>query len=298
MSGESKSKRKGIRILVAGVALSALGLGTWWFLNRAKATQNGFNPAQDEPDEELPASSPGKQKSPAPTVKPPASDFPLNKGSKSERVKQLQLTLINRFGKELLPKFGADGYFGTELLTALQSKSIAVPVTEAAFTTLTSVDPKIVVDGLIRGLNANNFALTYTYLKMIRNTAEYKKAGDLFRARRFNGVETSIPTALFRKFTIAYQKEMFDALLTGQIGLKKEGEKYVFPSAATVSGFLHDRRIITARPTRVWARAKHPLSVGTHTILGREIASTNGITEFETTDGYRLFVVTGHVRFL
>jgi hypothetical protein len=298
MSGESKSKRKGIRILVAGVALSALGLGTWWFLNRSKANNSGFKLAQDEPEDQQPASSPGKQKSPAPTVKPPASDFPLIKGSKNERVKQLQLILINRFGKELLPKYGADGYFGTELLTALQSKNIPVPVTEAAFTTLTSVDPKIIVDGLIRGLNANNFALTYTYLKMIRNTAEYKKAGDLFRSRRYNGVETSIPTALFRKFTIAYQKEMFDTLLTGQIGLKKEGEKYVFPSSSTVSGFLHDRRIITARPTRVWARAKHPLSVGINTILGREISSTNGITEFETADGYRLFVVTGHVRFL
>jgi hypothetical protein len=296
MSGESKPKRKGIRILIAGVALSALGLGTWWYLKRAKANNN--LPAFDT-DPEMQSQAPADNRLPStPKPKAPASDFPLIKGSKNDKVKQLQTLLIQRFGKSLLPKFGADGYFGTELLTALQSKNIPVPVTEQAFTTLTSIDPKAIVDGIIRGLNNNNFAVAYGYLKQIRNTAEYKTAGELFRARRYGGVETSIPTALLRKFTQAYQKQMFDNILLNQIGLIKDGEKYAFPNANVVSGFLHDARIITTRPTRVWARAKHPLSVGVNTILGREIQSTDGITEFETIDGYRLFVITGHIRFL
>jgi hypothetical protein len=47
----------------------------------------------------------------------PASDFPLKKGSKGALVQRLQLAI----GTSNLPKFGADGDFGTETQTALKA---------------------------------------------------------------------------------------------------------------------------------------------------------------------------------
>jgi hypothetical protein len=47
----------------------------------------------------------------------PASDFPLKKGSKGALVQRLQLAI----GTSNLPKFGADGDFGTETQNALKA---------------------------------------------------------------------------------------------------------------------------------------------------------------------------------
>jgi hypothetical protein len=45
------------------------------------------------------------------------AEFPLKKGSKGASVKRLQLAL----GKDKLPKFGADGDFGSETLNAVKN---------------------------------------------------------------------------------------------------------------------------------------------------------------------------------
>lgn len=300
MTTEIKPKKnKGVRILVAGVALSALGLGTWYLISRNKSkskTSGGEFPEAgfSTPDSgSKPAAGNAANNSYRET---PASDFPLKKGSKGEKVKQLQKLLIEQFGAGILPKYGADGFFGNELLVALQSKSISVPVTEADFTTLSKVDPKTVATDLKKHITANDFNSTISTLKKIRNTTEYTDVGKQFRALRYGGVETSIPTALLRKFTTTIQQSQIDTILTTNIGLTKSGDKYSIPSGTAGFGRLRDGRIITTRPTRVWARARHPLSVGKETILGREVSSSNGITEFETIDGYRLFVITDHIR--
>jgi hypothetical protein len=68
-----------------------------------------------------------------------ASDFPLKKGSKGALVQRLQLAI----GTSNLPKFGADGDFGTETQTALK-----------AITGKTQVDSLAEIDGVAakRGL--------------------------------------------------------------------------------------------------------------------------------------------------
>jgi hypothetical protein len=69
----------------------------------------------------------------------PASDFPLKKGSKGALVQRLQLAI----GTSNLPKFGADGDFGTETQTALK-----------AITGKTQVDSLLEIDAIAskRGL--------------------------------------------------------------------------------------------------------------------------------------------------
>ena len=53
------------------------------------------------------------------TSTPPASSFPLKKGSKGELVQRLQLAI----GTSKLPRFGADGDFGTETQNALKAST-------------------------------------------------------------------------------------------------------------------------------------------------------------------------------
>ena len=55
---------------------------------------------------------------PSPTPSPSTSVFPLRKGSKGEKVRELQ-KLIVRFDKNALPKFGVDSDFGSETEIAL-----------------------------------------------------------------------------------------------------------------------------------------------------------------------------------
>lgn len=55
------------------------------------------------------------------------SVFPLQKGNKGSKVKELQLALL-KYDKNILPKYGADGDFGSEteaaVLKALKKKRI------------------------------------------------------------------------------------------------------------------------------------------------------------------------------
>ena len=55
------------------------------------------------------------------TNKPVSSSFPLKKGSRGTLVKQVQ-TLLMKLDSKNLPKFGADGSFGTETETAIQKE--------------------------------------------------------------------------------------------------------------------------------------------------------------------------------
>lgn len=62
---------------------------------------------------------PSPEPTPEPTPTPSAKDnFPLKKGSKGARVSQVQSILL-KIDKSLLPKFGADGDFGTETEAAV-----------------------------------------------------------------------------------------------------------------------------------------------------------------------------------
>ena len=54
------------------------------------------------------------------TVIQKTDEFPLKKGSKGENVRKLQEGLIAKYGAQILPKYGVDGDFGSEVLNALK----------------------------------------------------------------------------------------------------------------------------------------------------------------------------------
>jgi peptidoglycan hydrolase-like protein with peptidoglycan-binding domain len=52
------------------------------------------------------------------------SGFPIQKGSKGAEVRTLQNALISKYGASILPRFGADGDFGSETVAALSGKGL------------------------------------------------------------------------------------------------------------------------------------------------------------------------------
>ncbi len=290
------------RVLIGGIALGALGFGAYKFFEWMKQNKNGnsvndlfpsngdnfsLSPASDTPKNNSGTKTP-------PYSSTPASDFPLKRGSKGEKVRQLQEALIAKFGKAILPKYGADKQFGSELENALRAKGLPATIDEQQFSILTSVDTTDTATKIYDALTKKDFSATVAGLKTLRDTKDYKTVGDQFKAKRFNGVSTTLVTGALNTFPDPSQKQQIQ-LEFSRMGLKFDGSKWSVPEG--VAG-LPVRQIMATRPTKVWQNAKHALSVGTNVVLGREIASSGGITLFDTVDGFRLYVMTGHVCYM
>ena len=85
--------------IIAGI-VGAVGI---YFILKYYIDKKKGEPQKDEPI------------NPSPIAK---DDFPLKKGSKGARVTQVQ-SLLLKIDKKLLPKFGADGDFGSETEEAI-----------------------------------------------------------------------------------------------------------------------------------------------------------------------------------
>src|SRR5215471_5972379 len=137
--GNKKQQKK--RIILTSLAVGAagiLGYFGWQYFNKKKQSKTGPDLDEILKSSAVTAASPGSMKEainiPTPKIKPAvfkttnpvqeASDFPLQKGSKGENVRLVQQALIAKYGKSILPKYGADGDFGTETINALKGKGL------------------------------------------------------------------------------------------------------------------------------------------------------------------------------
>lgn len=123
---KSSSKRKSM-IKNALIALGLLGLGTGAFM-LLKPKKNSDTARLNEFD----SSTSDTSFSPSPSGNG-GSTFPLREGSRSEAVRQLQNALIRKYGKSILPRFGADGWMGKETIAALKSKGLKTNIDAVEF---------------------------------------------------------------------------------------------------------------------------------------------------------------------
>jgi len=107
------------------VSLSVLAIGGvaayLYFQNKKKKTEEAANGGSNSvtTPTNTGAIPIGKN---TPTTPPPSisQDFPLMRGAKNSSVKRLQEALIGYYGSSILPKYGADGDYGSELAAAVQ----------------------------------------------------------------------------------------------------------------------------------------------------------------------------------
>jgi len=220
------------------------------------------------------------------------ADFPLKKGSKGEKVRQLQEALIAKYGKSILPKYGADGGFGSETISALKKAGFPTTVSESIFHVLTQsmqADGAAIGKELVKATDDKNFTAVMTALKKMGSTSDYTAANAVFKTYYINGVRKTIVNGLLDTFDTDTQKQQikFEFL---RIGLQFNGSQW---SLSGLGGFP----IITIRQAPIWINARRKVDVPPRVVLGNEISRRLDYTLFENQGQYFL-VPTRCVRYV
>jgi peptidoglycan hydrolase-like protein with peptidoglycan-binding domain len=297
-SGKKQQKKKIIVATVAVGAAGILGYFGWQYLkkrNEGKKTGDidsvlkTINKTSDY--EVSPVYNPPKPKATinsstsTPKTTIDVSGFPIKKGSKGNNVRLLQEALIAKYGKSILPKYGADGDFGTETANALKKAGLPATINESTFNVLTQavkVDGSSLGKDLYSATVAKNYSKVLSLLKKMQSVEDYTSANEVFKKDRINGVRQTIVNGLLNTFITDTQKQQikFEFL---RIGLQFDGSKW------SLSGF-DGKSIVTTANTTVWVNATEGVKVPARMVLGNEVTRRLDYTLFENNGKY--FLVT------
>lgn len=320
----SSKKQQTKKIIIASVAISAAGIlgyfGWQYFKKKRAATKNGdldmllqsgivpqpggskpATPAYTPPyvppyvPPVRPAASSSSStysSSPTPTASNAAQGFPLKKGSKGNNVRLVQQALISKYGKSILPKYGADGDFGSETLAALRKAGLPDTINESTFNVLTQgnkPDSTEIGKPLYDAAAAKNYSKALSLLKQMQTVDDYTKANEVFKQYRLGAVRQTIVNGLLNTFTSTAQKEAIRMEFL-RMGLQYDGSKW------SLSG-LDGLPVMTIEPTTVWINAAEGVKVPARMVLGNEVSKRLDYTLFENGGKYFL-VQTKSIQYL
>lgn len=224
---------------------------------------------------------------------PKASDgFPLKRGSKGDKVKALQEALIEKFGKTIMPRYGADGFFGAEMIAALKKLKLPASINETTYNVLVQghVSSKTTsAQKLYEAATKSDFKTALALLKTIKSKDEYQQVGKEFKNYRINGVRQTLVNGMLNSFTKDEQKQSirFEFI---RMGLQYDGNKW------SLSG-LGGLPVITTEETTVWLNANNGVKVPNKMVLGNEVSRKLDYTLFENNGKYFL-VQSKYIKYL
>lgn len=300
----SVKKQKKKKIIVTTLAVGAtgiLGYFGWQYLKKKKQTKkddiDSLIKNIDKPivlSNDTTTTKP-KVKTTTTFYKPTDrnDEFPLKKGSKGDTVRKLQEALIAKYGKQTLPKYGADGDFGSETTNALTKLGLPTTITESTFNVIVQgvpqVNPSSIGKDLFNAASAKDFNKTLAALKNLKSVDDYSSANEQFKQNRLNGVHQTIVNGLLNTFTTDSQKQKikFEFL---RMGLQFDGSKW---SLSGIDGLP----IVTTIPTTVWVNATESVKVPARMVLGNEVSKRLDYTLFENKGKYFL-VQTKNIKYL
>lgn len=233
-------------------------------------------------------------KSSGATTTSATSGFPLKKGSKGALVKSLQQALISKYGAGILPKYGADGDFGTETATALSKSGLPSVLDESNYYLIvqgssSASDKSDLASKLLSAATAANFSNLLSLLKQMSTKEDYKQVNAVFSQSRLRGVRQTLVNGLLTTFSNESQKQQIRYEFI-RMGLRYDGNKW------SLDG-LDGRTIITIEPTNIWISANEKMSVPNKMVLGAEISKKLDYTLFENKGRYFL-VSTKSIKYL
>ena len=286
-SQKQSTKKSNKNLVLLGLGTAATLVLSYFGWNYWKQNHNNSSP-QDSTGNDIPDSNPTSYKRKA-NAKPSTTEttnvFPLKKGSKGDKVKALQQALINNYGAGILPKYGADGDFGSELSTALKAKALPDTIDESTFNVIvkgSSPDPAQTALQLYAAAIKKDYNKVMALLKTIHNTSDYKAVSNVFMNNyRINGVRQTLVNGMLNSFADASQKQAIRFAFTS-MGLKYDGSKW------SLAGLEEHLTIITNRPSKVWKDPKHYVEVPPNMVLGKEVSKRNNFTLFENGNQYFL----------
>lgn len=312
-TNKKQQKKKIVLTTLAVGAAGILGYFGWQYYKKKKEKSN------DEPDvifkkkpmQEIPPvviDTPRYNPVPRPKIKtkpkytpnndypvidiPVSRDgFPLKRGSKGDKVKNLQEALIAKYGKQILPRYGADGDFGSEMAVALKKLKIPVSIDESTYNVLVQGHKETKVSAaqeVYAAASKNDFPKTIQLLKRLKTKDDYKEVSDEFKNYRLNGgVRQTLVNGLLNTFTKDEQKQAirFEFL---RMGLQFDGNKW------SLGGF-DGASIVTIEPTTIWVNSSEAIKVPARMVLGNEVTKRLDYTLFEN-NGKHFLVQTKSIK--
>lgn len=306
------------KYLLLGAGVLAVG-GYLYYQNYIKNSDSTDNESSDDTPQvetsitDYSPPAPPKQQGSYHKPKPSNSSLPLKYGSRGTLVKDVQLALIKKHGGDILPKFGADGYFGDEMVTALRSVGLPTLIDYKTYGDIikgksennkekesdkkkkpekkdNSYSDEIIADLLYSGISQRSIDTALRGLWKIKNMLHYVKVNEKFKLKRIGGgVKKTIVTALSHAFPFDPNRAKYRAQLY-RIGLKWRNDKWALAGIA-------QNRLITIKQTKVLDAQGQSMIVPTNTIIGEFIEAKNGLTEFKTVDGKTLYTDTNAISF-
>jgi hypothetical protein len=314
---KKKAKSKIILTSLAVGAVGVLGYLAWQFYNKRKASRRSGSGNSDLmtilPGTTAAAIYPSAASTPSasasasvPLPKPAAqstttkkatsslSSFPLKKGSKNELVKSLQLALIAKYGAAILPKFGADGDFGSETVAALKKAGLPTTIDETTYYVIIQgssgvADKSALANKFYTAAGSGDFNTVLSLLKQIKTKEDYKQVSETFLQMRLRGVRQTLVNGLLSSFTNENQKQQIRYEFI-RMGLKYNGSQW------SLDGF-DGRPIVTTEATNIWISATENVGVQASVVLGAEVSRKLDYTLFENNGRYFL-VATKSIRYL
>ena len=293
-----KAQKK--KVLITAISVSAagiLGYFGWQYYKKQKDKKMEDEAVVLKPIKQIPSNYPAQDSSvwtkprtvkvrPVKADNPETAmeaDFPLRKGSKGDHVKTLQEALMAKHGKNILPRYGADGFFGGEMATALKQLKLPASIDQTTFNVLTqgrTATKTNTAQKLFDACIKADFKTAQTILKTIKNKEEYTTVSQQFKTFRINGVRQTLVNGMLNSFRKEEQKQAirFEFI---RMGLQYDGSKW------SLSG-LGGLPLITSQETTIWLNASNGVKVPARMVLGNEVSKKLDYTLFENKGKYFL----------
>ena len=222
-------------------------------------------------------------------------NFPLKKGSKGAKVKQLQQALA-----KTVSSLTVDGNFGTQTVKALRTAGYAQVVDEPLFNRITGTNseaikivfnPSSLAVNLYKAAQNKNAEQVLSLLQQLNSVSDYSSVNDYYKRQSF--ISKTIVTDLLE---YAFSN---DAVVKEKIKneFTRMGLKVSATGTWSLQGIRLFKDLITIRETVVIDTRNNRIPVKRNTILGDEVQVANGMTWFRSIDHTLLQVPTQDVRF-
>lgn len=306
MEQEKGKKKKTVKYVLIGLgAVAVAGTAAYFIVNRNSSTQSSLFP------DEIATTIEPSITTASPHVRSGSSSsgFPLKKGSRGELVRNIQEALISKFGSGILPKFGADGHWGSEMQSALISKGFTTTIGADDFKKIITssgtssssenkspsgknkFNPSLLAKNIRLAILDDDLDQALNSLSKIWTVKGYTKVNTEFKKKRIDGVRKTLVNALLTKFFNQTEKKALNASFY-RIGLKYNGRQW------SLNGLVNENQLQTIESTRVWNEEGKKITVPANTILGEFIDARNEITQFRTLDNQLLFIQTKSISYV
>lgn len=299
----SKSTKKSPSVKPSTVFLYALGIaalggGGYLIYDRLRKKTTVYQGSSSEPDtiiinNNLPASVSSKVSSSA------TDNYPLKKGSRGNRVVQLQQALANILGIAVMnANGGIDGIFGSGTANALKLAGYGESIDQATFNKIigsggvsSTFNPTPIADALYEASSDKDINGVLKALGQLKSVSDYSAVNNAYKQKGF--ISRTIVTDLLDyafKGNEAAKDQIKKELL--RIGLKVSSS-----GTWSLQGLRLYKDLITLRSTIVTDSQNNKIPVSSNTILGDEIKVANGKTWFRSIDNSILCVPTQDVKY-